>query len=65
MMMGEEIYRVDEKTNIYIEAHPDRINLMLTVVVEGKPLVTITYAIDEVLTFVHLLLHNLDKLRSG
>lgn len=64
-MMGEEIYRVDEKTNIYIEPHPDGINLALTMVIEGKPLVTITYAIDEILMFVHLLLHNLDKLRSG
>jgi hypothetical protein len=63
MMSGPIMYHVDEGTNIHIEPHPDQMHIALTTVVEGKPTVTITYSIDELLTFVHLLLHNLDKIR--
>jgi hypothetical protein len=62
-MMGPVIYHVDEGTNIHVEPHPDQMHIALTTVVEGKPTVTITYSIDELLTFVHLLLHSLDKIR--
>ena len=63
MMIGSDIYRVDERTNIHVEPHPDQTHIALTTVVEGKPTVTITYSIDELLTFVHLLLQSLDKIR--
>ena len=62
MMMDPVIYRVDERTNIHVEPHRDKTLLALTTVVEGKPTVTITYSIDELLAFVHLLLHSLDKI---
>ena len=62
-MMGPDIFHVGEKTNIHVERHPDQKHIALTTVVEGKPTVTITYAIDELLTFVQILLHNLDKIR--
>ena len=58
-----DIFHVDEKTNIHVEPHPDQKHIALTTVVDGKPTVTITYAIDELLTFVQILLHNLDKIR--
>ena len=38
-------------------------HIALTTVVEGKPTVTIAYSIDELLAFVNLLLHSLDKIR--
>jgi hypothetical protein len=62
-VMSADIFHVDEKTNIHVEPHPDQKHIALTTVVDGKPTVTITYAIDELLTFVQILLHNLDKIR--
>ena len=61
--MGSVIYHVDEGTNIHVEPHPDQMHVALTTVVEGKPTVTITYSIDELLTFVQILLHYLDNIR--
>lgn len=63
MMIGPITYRVDAETNIHVEPHPDQTHVALTTVVKGEPTVTITYSIDELLTFVHLLLQSADKIR--
>lgn len=63
MMSGKIMYHVDAGTNIHVEPHPEQMHIALTTVIEGESTITITYSIDELLTFVQLLLHNLDKIR--